>query len=271
MALSATSKSLHLAFAPEVPQSPSAGDRLDSWKEIANFLGREVRTVQLWEKREGLPVHRHFHSKQGSLFAFRSELDAWRRGVSRDSSATSIATVPRHAPSKALIAVLPFESLTHASGQKSFNDGVMSEIITALGSVCQEHLGVISRSSVMQHKGSAKQAQKLGRSLNVHYLLEGSTQVEKGQVRVNIALVGVTDRAILYSKSYTTKFENIFQVQSRVANQVAYCISHELLSSGGSFPHLRPMADPAPQDVFPAPIFLQTAQRGSASEKRPLF
>src|SRR6266852_6096798 len=57
-------------------------DRLDSWKAIANHLGREVRTVQLWEKLEGMPVHRHFHRKLGSVFAYRSEVDAWREGLS---------------------------------------------------------------------------------------------------------------------------------------------------------------------------------------------
>jgi hypothetical protein len=60
------------------PETP-ATERLDSWKEIAAYFGRDVRTVQRWEKREGLPVHRHIHSKLGSLYAFRSELDAWWR------------------------------------------------------------------------------------------------------------------------------------------------------------------------------------------------
>src|SRR3984957_2472141 len=58
-------------------------DRLDSWKEIASYFRREVRTVQLWEKREGLPVHRHFHKQLGSVFAFRAELDAWNEQVSQ--------------------------------------------------------------------------------------------------------------------------------------------------------------------------------------------
>lgn len=53
--------------------------RLDSWKEVAAYLRREVRTVQRWEKREGLPVHRHFHSKVGSIYAFKTEIDEWRR------------------------------------------------------------------------------------------------------------------------------------------------------------------------------------------------
>lgn len=52
-------------------------DRLDSWKKIASYLKRDVSTVQRWERREAMPVHRHRHDKQGSVFAFCSELDAW--------------------------------------------------------------------------------------------------------------------------------------------------------------------------------------------------
>jgi Tol biopolymer transport system component len=55
-------------------------DRLDSWKEIAAYLNRDVTTVQRWEKREGMPVHRHLHDRMGSVYASRSELDAWARG-----------------------------------------------------------------------------------------------------------------------------------------------------------------------------------------------
>lgn len=50
---------------------------LDSWKEIATYVKRDVSTVQRWEKREGMPVHRHVHDKRGSVYAFGSELDAW--------------------------------------------------------------------------------------------------------------------------------------------------------------------------------------------------
>lgn len=53
--------------------------RLDSWKEIAVYLGRDVRTAQRWERREGLPVHRHQHEKLGSVYALRAEIDAWSR------------------------------------------------------------------------------------------------------------------------------------------------------------------------------------------------
>src|SRR5580658_5746135 len=54
------------------------GKRLESWKEIAAYLNRDVTTVQRWEKREGMPVHRHLHDKRGSVYAVPAELDAWR-------------------------------------------------------------------------------------------------------------------------------------------------------------------------------------------------
>jgi Tol biopolymer transport system component len=61
------------------PSTRPPDDRLDSWKEIAAYLNRDVTTVQRWEKREGMPVHRHLHDKQGSVYASRAELDAWAR------------------------------------------------------------------------------------------------------------------------------------------------------------------------------------------------
>jgi Tol biopolymer transport system component len=61
--------------APSPAHSPEG--RLDSWKEIAAYLGRGIRTVQRWEREEGLPVHRLAHDKRGSVYARREELAAW--------------------------------------------------------------------------------------------------------------------------------------------------------------------------------------------------
>lgn len=58
---------------------PPADDRLGSWKAIAAYVKRDVTTVQRWERREAMPVHRHQHDKRGSVYAFRSELDFWLR------------------------------------------------------------------------------------------------------------------------------------------------------------------------------------------------
>jgi len=67
-------------FAGTAPSVGPPEDRLDSWKQIAAYLNRDVTTVQRWEKREGMPVHRHLHDKMGSVYASRAELDVWARG-----------------------------------------------------------------------------------------------------------------------------------------------------------------------------------------------
>lgn len=84
-----------------VMEEPAGGEqRLDSWKEIAWYLRSSVRTVQRWEKTEGLPVHRQLHARQGTLYAFKAELDEWlqsrselptppQTGAARTSAPTS--------------------------------------------------------------------------------------------------------------------------------------------------------------------------------------
>jgi TolB-like protein/Tfp pilus assembly protein PilF len=79
------------------PSQRSSGEQLDSWKEIAVYLGRDVTTAQRWEKREGMPIHRHLHDKRGSVYALSAELDAWlrsRRAVLEDEEREPEAEAP---------------------------------------------------------------------------------------------------------------------------------------------------------------------------------
>ena len=78
------------------PSVSPTEDRLDSWKEIAGYLNRDVTTVQRWEKREKMPVHRHVHDRMGSVYASRAELDAWVR--SRNLQTTPENDVPSSNP-----------------------------------------------------------------------------------------------------------------------------------------------------------------------------
>jgi hypothetical protein len=52
-------------------------DRLDGWKEIAGYVGRNIRTVQRWHATRGMPVHRVPGGRSGSVYALRIELDEW--------------------------------------------------------------------------------------------------------------------------------------------------------------------------------------------------
>jgi Tol biopolymer transport system component len=75
-----------------------AEDLLGSWKAISAYLKRDVSTVQRWEKHEGMPVHRHLHAKRGSVYAYRSELDAWWAGR---AAHLDVQTPPTTAPDSA--------------------------------------------------------------------------------------------------------------------------------------------------------------------------
>src|SRR6478672_1075154 len=92
---------------PDVALSTGTpGDRLDSWKEIAVYLNRDVTTVQRWEKREGMPVHRHLHDRVGSVYAFRTELDVWARSrilrAAPENGDSTPSAVPAPPPASSL-------------------------------------------------------------------------------------------------------------------------------------------------------------------------
>jgi Tol biopolymer transport system component len=80
------------------PSAKPPSDRLDSWKEIASYLNRDVTTVQRWEKREGMPVCRHQHDRMGSVYAFRTDLDAWARSRNLQATADSENRAPSPDP-----------------------------------------------------------------------------------------------------------------------------------------------------------------------------
>ena len=60
------------------PDLNRSEEPLSSWKEIGAYLQRNAATVRRWEKEEGLPIHRHSHKSRSSVYAYASEIDAWR-------------------------------------------------------------------------------------------------------------------------------------------------------------------------------------------------
>src|SRR5579871_4241667 len=124
------------------PESHVFDDRLDSWKEIASYLGREVRTVQRWEKQEGLPVHRHLHERQGTVYAFKNELDKWVR-----SRRVNEKTAEQSADEEAVIEssgiiIQPFVEKSTARSWKLFTSVVVGIVVLAAGFAYHERQGV---------------------------------------------------------------------------------------------------------------------------------
>src|SRR5580658_9864134 len=69
------------------PARQTPDHRLDSWKEIAAFFGRDERTVRRWEKERGLPAHRVPGRARGGVFAYTAELGEWLQGRGRELEA----------------------------------------------------------------------------------------------------------------------------------------------------------------------------------------
>ncbi len=238
----------------------SNGERLDSWKEIASYLGREVRTVQRWEKREGLPVHRHQHDKSGTVYAYTGEMDDWlgrRRPpdavpeakpriptrtlaiavfiflligllavayvVGRRSATTDLPVAKKR------LLVLPFKNLSPE--QEWFSDGLTEEMITQLAGLRPESLAVIGRTSSARFKSTDKSIAQIGDELNVDFILEGSVRREGDRVRVTAQLIDARDQAHLWAESYDRDLPGALALQAEVSRLVAVSLGTRLLDS----------------------------------------
>ena len=102
------------------PETSRREDRLDSWKEIAVYLNRSVRTLYRWEKDEGLPVHRHQHKELGSVFAYKSELDAWVSARSPDPDFREQSDQTASAPKSLLTVALTLAAAAVVIGVSSY-------------------------------------------------------------------------------------------------------------------------------------------------------
>jgi TolB-like protein/Flp pilus assembly protein TadD len=200
-------------------------DRFDSWKEIAAYLRRDVRTVQRWEARNGLPVHRHAPkpAKGSPVCAYRSELDAWLRGPDhppvddvgvRAGRATGAAALPR-------LLVLPFVNLTGDPDQEYFSDAMTDEVITALAGLAPRQLAVIARTTSMRFKGTHKDVSRIGQDLAVDYAIEGSLRHAGNAIALNVQLIRASDQVHLFAAKYETDEREIFRLPPAIAHGIA--------------------------------------------------
>jgi serine/threonine protein kinase/Flp pilus assembly protein TadD len=131
-----------------------------------------------------------------------------------------------------MLAVLPFENLG-APEQEYFAAGITEEITTHLAKV--SGLGVISRTSVLQYKDTKKTVQQIGKELGVQYVLEGTLLWDKSgvsnRVRINPQLIRVKDGTHVWAESYDRVLEQIFALQSDIAEKVASALNITLLEA----------------------------------------
>jgi len=137
-----------------------------------------------------------------------------------------VATLPE---GKIMLAVLPFENLSGDPGQEYFCDGITEEMISRLGNLQPERLGVIARTSVMRYKGAKKSVDEIARELGVDYLLEGSIRRSPERVRITAQLIQARDQTHLWAESYERVLADVFAVQSEVAAKVSDSLALRLL------------------------------------------
>jgi TolB-like protein/Flp pilus assembly protein TadD len=220
-----------------------AKPRLDSWKEIATYVKRGVRTVRRWERQEGLPVHRHRHSKQATVYAFGHEIDSWleRRSAAEDADQFPVdrAPQPSAGPGRetrekdrgirpTIIAILPLRNLGGDSKQERFADGLTEELISEIGQCCPKSLRVIALTSVMQYKQSPKSIGQIGKELGADYILEGGIRLYGRRVRLTARLISARDQAHIWADRYEIHLPPIFSQQQALARQLADSVSAEL-------------------------------------------
>ncbi|HSM87233.1 MAG TPA: tetratricopeptide repeat protein [Candidatus Limnocylindrales bacterium] len=197
---------------------PNSTERLDSWKEIATFLRRDVRTVQRWEKKEALPVHRHQHEKLGSVYAYPAELNAWF--AARQPSSPS-ADAQQGRGDKIKLAVLPFVNLGDSREDEYFTDGLTDEMITEVTRLQPEQLAVIARTTALHYDSSSKSLEQMKKDLGVDYVLEGRVRRGGSRVRITVQLSEVQDQTQLWAETYERDLSDMLSVQAEIARAIA--------------------------------------------------
>lgn len=120
-----------------------------------------------------------------------------------------------------MLAVLPFQNLTGNTAQDYFSDGLTEEMITQLGNLDPDHLGVIARTSVMHYKNNQEPLDQIGRELQVQYLLEGSVRRESDRVRITTQLIQIKDQTRVWSREYDRELIHLLSLQGEIAKEVA--------------------------------------------------
>jgi TolB-like protein/Tfp pilus assembly protein PilF len=127
------------------------------------------------------------------------------------------------------VAILPFRSMSPDPNDEYFAEGMTEEIISTVSGI--SGLKVISRTSVMGYKGTTKKVEEIGRELKVGSVLEGSFRKAGNRIRVTTQLIDVADDEHLWAQNYDRNLDDVFEVQSDVAKQVADALKVKILSS----------------------------------------
>jgi serine/threonine protein kinase/Tfp pilus assembly protein PilF len=150
------------------------------------------------------------------------------KSVMRDLEAERTERRPSFSGDTCRIAVLPFANISPDPQDEYFTDGMTEELISTLSKI--RGFRVIARTSVMQYKKTSKSIADIGRELKVGTLLEGSVRKAGSRLRISAQLINVDTQEHLWSDDYDRELQDVFVIQSSVAQQVALAMKVELLA-----------------------------------------
>jgi TolB-like protein/class 3 adenylate cyclase len=160
----------------------------------------------------------------------------------------SAARAPLALPDKPSIAVLPFQNMSGDPEQEYFADGMVEEIITALSRI--RWLFVIARNSSSTYKGRSVGVKQVGRELGVRYVLEGSVRKGGNRVRITAQLIEADTGAHLWADRFDGTLEDVFDLQDKVAINVAGVIEPALQAAEVRRSAARPVHDVTAYDLY---------------------
>jgi TolB-like protein/tetratricopeptide (TPR) repeat protein len=214
-------------------------ERLDSWKEVASFFRREVRTVQLWEKSEGLPVRRQHHKKLGSVYAYRQELEAWwaaRSAIGPGSMRASefstdrkqVADMPQSVPDGCRIITIPFEAIHSPLDRgplrqiiEKFAEGLNSELVVELVRSNLQPVVLPIKSFPGPISSMVDLMKNTAREFGADLLLNGSIRYSGNRIRVSAQVIRAFDSLCIWSECFDAGLDNILTAQAELANRIA--------------------------------------------------
>ncbi|MFW9816855.1 MAG: protein kinase [Candidatus Thorarchaeota archaeon] len=142
---------------------------------------------------------------------------------------------------RVLLAVLPFENIG-APEDEYFADGITGEITSKVGVL--DGLGVISRTSMLQFKGTTKRISEIGTELDVDFLLGGTIRWDKSgsvdKIRITPELTRVSDETTVWTDNIERDMAGIFDVQSEIATSIAEALGMAILAGGREALDYRP-------------------------------
>ena len=136
----------------------------------------------------------------------------------------------RRAPpiARAMLVVLPFDNLTGDPSQDYVSDGFTEEMITQLGELNHQRMGVIARTSAMNYKNSSKSIKQIGQELGVNYVLEGSVRKAGDGLRITAQLIRADDQTHVWAREYDRPIGDLAKLQGEVAEDIAREIQIQL-------------------------------------------